>query len=173
MKNNLQEIVKVSKFYLTILISIILMTSCAFVQNTDSNEINIVNNESNIHIQSSIVNFEDTHKTAYDGSDFYTYFYGETIGTKDTIVGLAIIEPNNEIHPPHQHAEEEYLYIVEGSGIWTLNGVETPAKTGDVLYVSPWDLHGIFNTGDVPMKFFITRASNKGVIVEPSLQVKE
>ncbi|MEZ9369715.1 cupin domain-containing protein [Shewanella sp. 10N.286.51.B2] len=166
MKNNLSKMAKVSGFYLIISISITFLTSCAFVKNTDSNETNALNNESNSHIQSSIVNFENTHKTAYDGSDFYTYFYGETIGTKDTIVGLAIIEPNNEIHPPHQHAEEEYLYIVEGSGIWTLNGVETPAKTGDVLYVSPWDLHGIFNTGDVSMKFFITRASSKGVNVE-------
>ena len=122
--------------------------------------------EQTANIPSSIVSFENTHQTPYESSVFYTYFYGETIGTKNTIVGLAIIAPNNEIHPPHQHAEEEFLYILEGSGIWTLNGVETPAKTGDVLYVSPWDIHGIFNTGDIPMKFFITRASSKGIIVE-------
>lgn len=145
-------------------LSLSLLTSCAAVQNTDSTP--AASKESNSNIQSSIVQYENTHKTPYDGSEFYTYFYGETIGTKDTIVGLAIIEPNNEIHPPHQHAEEEYLYIVEGSGTWTLNGVEIPAKTGDVLYVSPWDMHGIFNTGDIPMKFFITRSSSKGVIVE-------
>ena len=118
------------------------------------------------NIQSGIVSFENTHKTPYEASVFHTYFYGETIGTKDTIVGLAVIEANNEIHPPHQHAEEEYLYIVEGSGEWTLNGVKTPAKKGDVLYVAPWDVHGIFNTGKVPMKFFITRASSKGVEVK-------
>ncbi|MDO6620689.1 hypothetical protein [Shewanella sp. 6_MG-2023] len=94
MKNNLSKMAKVSGFYLIISISITFLTSCAFVKNTDSNETNAINNESNSHIQSSIVNFENTHKTAYEGSDFYTYFYGETIGTKDTIVGLAIIEPN-------------------------------------------------------------------------------
>jgi len=122
--------------------------------------------EQTANIASSIVSFENSHQTPYENSVFHTYFYGETIGTKDTIVGLAIIEPNNEIHPPHQHAEEEFLYIVEGSGTWTLNGVETAANTGDVLYVSPWDMHGIFNTGDMPMKFFITRSSSKGVIVD-------
>jgi len=122
--------------------------------------------EQTANIASSIVSFENSHQTPYENSVFHTYFYGETIGTKDTIVGLAIIEPNNEIHPPHQHAEEEFLYIVEGSGTWTLNGVETPANAGDVLYVSPWDMHGIFNTGDIPMKFFITRSSSKGVIVD-------
>ncbi|WP_191321812.1 cupin domain-containing protein [Colwellia sp. C1TZA3] len=121
---------------------------------------------SNKNIQSGIISFENTHKTPYEASVFHTYFYGETIGTKDTIVGLAVIEANNEIHPPHQHAEEEYLYIVEGSGEWTLNGVKTPAKKGDVLYVAPWDVHGIFNTGNVPMKFFITRASSKGVEIK-------
>lgn len=171
MKNNSSKPNMVSiALTFSLVFSLTLVTSCAAVKNTNStvtsSNANASNNEPNSNIQSSIVPFENTHKTPYDGSDFYTYFYGETIGTKDAIVGLAIIEPNNEIHPPHQHAEEEYLYIVEGSGIWTLNGVETAAKTGDVLYVAPWDMHGIFNTGEVPMKFFITRASSKGVVVE-------
>jgi mannose-6-phosphate isomerase-like protein (cupin superfamily) len=147
-------------------VTISLLAACTSLQATNSNIAKESESDANSHIQSSIVSFENTHKTPYDGSEFHTYFYGETIGTKDAIVGLAIIEPNNEIHPPHQHAEEEYLYIVEGSGVWTLNGVKTPAKKGDVLYVAPWDMHGIFNTGEVPMKFFITRASSKGVSVE-------
>jgi mannose-6-phosphate isomerase-like protein (cupin superfamily) len=166
MKRNSSKPTRVLKFYFALSITLTLLTSCASLQNTDSSTDTTLDNETNSNIQSSIVNFESTHKSPYDGSVFHTYFYGETIGTKDTIVGLAIIEPNNEIHPPHQHAEEEYLYIVEGSGVWTLNGVETQAKQGDVLYVAPWEMHGIFNTGDVPMKFFITRASSKGIIIE-------
>lgn len=116
--------------------------------------------------QSSIVSFEDSHQTPYDHSVFHSYFMGDTTTTKEAIVGIAVIEPGHEIHPPHKHEDEEYLLIMEGAGTWTLNGVETPAKTGDVLYVSPWDMHGIFNTGKVPMKFFVTRAKSKNVTIK-------
>jgi mannose-6-phosphate isomerase-like protein (cupin superfamily) len=154
-------------------LTLTLLASCASVNALNSNTTSNSSNEIKPIIQSSIVSFENSHKTPYNGSNFYTYFYGETIGTKDAIVGLAVIEPNHEIHPPHQHAEEEYLYIIEGSGIWTLNGVKRAAKAGDVLYVAPWDMHGIFNTGNTPMKFFITRASSKGIVInKPSQQAK-
>lgn len=125
----------------------------------------IAKEESKNSIESSIVSFDNAHVTTYDHSTFHTYFYGESTNTKNTIVGVAIIEPHNEIHPAHKHAEEEYLYIIEGSGEWTLNGKKSPAKAGDVLYVQPWDEHGIYNTGDTPMKFFITRANSKGLKV--------
>lgn len=116
-------------------------------------------------IRSKIVAEADAHVTQYDGSLFRTYFYGETVGTQNAITGVAEIEPNNEIHPPHVHAEEEYLIILEGEGTWTLNGVSSPASAGDVLYVEPWDLHGIFNSGDKPLKFFIVRWNSKGLPV--------
>ena len=148
---------------LCLTLTVTFISACSSVNTSENSAENKSSTVSNKNIQSGIVSFDNTHKTPYESSVFHTYFYGETIGTKDTIVGLAVIEANNEIHPPHQHAEEEYLYIVEGSGEWTLNGVKTPAKKGDVLYVAPWDVHGIFNTGDVPMKFFITRASSKGI----------
>ena len=152
---------------LCLTLTVMLISACSssnIAKNTvaDANA-TVSTTTSNKNIQSGVVSFENTHKTSYEASVFHTYFSGETIGTKDTIVGVAVIEANNEIHPPHQHADEEYLYIVEGSGEWTLNGVKTPAKKGDVLYVAPWDMHGIYNTGNVPMKFFITRANSKGI----------
>jgi hypothetical protein len=91
-------------------LALTLLVSCASVNTINSNTTSDSSNEIKPMIQSSIVSFENTHKTPYNGSNFYTYFYGETISTKDAIVGLAVIEPNHEIHPPHQHAEEEYLY---------------------------------------------------------------
>ncbi|XQW86481.1 dimethylsulfonioproprionate lyase family protein [Thalassotalea piscium] len=143
------------------IISTLLLASITLTVKADVD----VKADQKVNIQSSIVSFDDTHLTPYDGSVFHTYFMGESVGTKDAIVGLAIIEPGHEIHPPHKHAEEEYLLILEGSGEWSLNGKKTPAKAGDVLYVSPWDMHGIFNTGKTPMKFFITRANSKGLAV--------
>jgi len=55
--------------------------------------------------------------------------------------------------------------LVEGSGVWSLDGKETPAKRGDVLYTAPWVYHGLTNTGDRPLIFLVVRYASKGVPV--------
>jgi len=112
-------------------------------------------------LTSAIVSQKDAHITHYEGGDFHTYFYGDTPLTKGAITGVAVIKPNNEIHPAHQHPDEEYLMILEGSGTWTLNGKSQPARTGDILFAAPNDLHGIYNNGDVPLKFVVVRYQAK------------
>ncbi|MEM5508950.1 cupin domain-containing protein [Pseudoalteromonas sp. AS71] len=112
-------------------------------------------------LTSAIVSQKDAHITHYEGGDFHTYFYGDTPLTKGAITGVAVIKPNNEIHPAHQHPDEEYLMILEGSGTWTLNGKSQPAFTGDILFAAPNDLHGIYNNGDVPLKFVVVRYQAK------------
>ena len=112
-------------------------------------------------LTSSIVSQKEAHITHYEGGDFHTYFYGDTSLTKGAITGVAIIKPNNEIHPAHQHPDEEYLMILEGSGTWTLNGKSQPAHTGDILFAAPNDVHGIYNNGDVPLKFVVVRYQAK------------
>lgn len=119
-------------------------------------------------IDSAIVSQEQAHKTQYDGSVFYTYFMGDSVGTVDTITGVAVLNPGKEIHPPHAHANEEYLMILEGTGEWNLNGKISKANTGDLLYAAPWDLHGILNTGETPLKFVVFRWNSKGLPVPPS-----
>lgn len=86
-----------------------------------------------------------------------------TYGTKNMLTVLAEIKPGEQIHPPHQHTAEEFMFIVEGEGTWSMNGEELPAKEGDVFYASPWDWHGLTNTGDETLSFFIVKWDNKGV----------
>lgn len=86
-----------------------------------------------------------------------------TYGTKNMLTVLAEIKPGEQIHPPHQHTAEEFMFIVEGEGTWSLNGEEIPAKKGDVFYSKPWDWHGLTNTGKETLSFFIVKWDNKGV----------
>jgi mannose-6-phosphate isomerase-like protein (cupin superfamily) len=119
------------------------------------------NEDVKTEITSTIVSHADTHITQYDGSVFHTYFYGDTNESNNVITGVAIIEPNNEIHPAHQHEGEEFLMILEGQGTWSLDGKESPAKQGDMLYVAAGVMHGIFNSGSKPLKFVVIRYKNK------------
>jgi len=96
---------------------------------------------------------------------FLKYSEGTTYSTKDSLTGVAEIRPGQEIHPPHIHAEEEYLMVLEGEGTWHLNGKDFLAKAGDMLYSRPWEIHGIKNTGDTVLKFVVWKWNSKGVPV--------
>lgn len=113
---------------------------------------------------SAIVPQHEAQRQDFDWGTLYTYFNRETYGTRDGLAAVAVIRPGWEIHPPHQHAEEEYLMVVEGSGTWHLNGQERSAKLGDMLYAAPWDVHGIKNTGNTPLRFVVWKWNNKGVV---------
>lgn len=106
---------------------------------------------------------DEAKRADHDWGSLHTYFEGESYGTRDALAAVAIIKPGQQIHPPHEHAEEEYLMVLEGSGTWHLNGKDRSAKAGDMLYAAPWDLHGIKNTGSQPLKFVVWKWNNKGV----------
>ena len=97
----------------------------------------------------------------------YTYYDAETRGTRDGLAAVAVIRPGQEIHPPHEHAEEEYLMVLEGEGTWHLKGRERPARAGDMQYAAPWDVHGIHNTGRAPLRFVVWKWHSKGVAPAP------
>jgi mannose-6-phosphate isomerase-like protein (cupin superfamily) len=114
-----------------------------------------------------VVTAEAASAEVSDWGTFHVYYTGETRGTRDVFAGIADIKPGNEVHPAHRHAEEEYLLITEGSGTWTVGDRVFPAKTGDMLYAAPWDLHGIRNTGAVNLKFVVWKWNAKGVPTPP------
>lgn len=116
---------------------------------------------------SAILAERDAKREDFDWGTLYTYYTTETHGTRDVLAAVAVIEPGREIHPPHRHAEEEYLMVVEGRGTWHLNGRERPAQAGDMQYAAPWDVHGISNTGTAPLRFVVWKWNGRGVAPMP------
>ena len=88
---------------------------------------------------------------------FHKHLGGATPATADVLSGVVELKPGSEPHPPHQHPDEEFLYVIEGSGTWFLNGKEIPAKKGDVLYTAPNDLHGIKAAPSSTLRFFVAK----------------
>ncbi|MBM4015543.1 MAG: cupin domain-containing protein [Planctomycetes bacterium] len=81
---------------------------------------------------------------------------------EDLLVAVAFLNPGEQFHPPHVHAEEELLWIAEGTGVWSLAGVESPAHAGDLLVTEPWVEHGLRNTGTTPLRFFVVKWNPAG-----------
>jgi mannose-6-phosphate isomerase-like protein (cupin superfamily) len=93
----------------------------------------------------------------------YTNEETKTYGTESMLTAVLEFLPGKQLQPPHQHANEEFTYIIDGGGTWFLNGKESPIKKGDLMYAKPWDIHGISNTTSDTLKFFVVKWNNKGV----------
>jgi len=93
----------------------------------------------------------------------YTPDSTSTYGTESMLTAQLEFLPGKQLQPPHQHANEEFQYIIDGSGTWFLNGKETPIRKGDLMYAKPWDMHGISNTGTDTLRFFVFKWINKGL----------
>ena len=116
---------------------------------------------------SAIRSEQQAKRQDFDWGSLYTYWEGESYSARDALAAVAVIKPGWEIHPPHQHAEEEYVIVTEGSGTWHLNGREQPARAGDMQYAAPWDVHGLKNTGRTPLRFVVWKWNGKGVPPRP------
>ena len=116
-----------------------------------------------VPLRSAVMKWSEASSTLDKWGEMRMYFRGETYGTRNMLTAMAVIKPGESVHPAHRHSEEEFLVLTEGSGRWHLDGKEFAAEKGDVLYAAPWVMHGLVNTGPVPLTFFVVRWNNKGV----------
>src|SRR5262249_11184510 len=114
-------------------------------------------------LASALIRVDDAVPTRGEWGEWRRYFRGQTYGTNDIVVLVVTLKPGQAPHPPHRHAEEEFMTLADGSGTWTLDGKEIAAKKGDVVYAAPWALHGLKNTGDAPLTYYMVKWNNKGV----------
>ncbi len=110
-----------------------------------------------------------------DWGTFHAYFTNPTEVLNPVLVGVAKIDAGQQIHPPHRHADEEYLMITKGKGTWYLNGKETPAKEGDILFARSWVYHGVKAADDSPLEFVVFKYSGRDSIpsVDPNPELPE
>jgi quercetin dioxygenase-like cupin family protein len=63
------------------------------------------------------------------------------------LVGLNAFEPGQE-HALHAHAGQDKVYqVIEGEGVFLLEGRELAMKAGDLLVAPEGIAHGVRNTG--------------------------
>ena len=65
------------------------------------------------------------------------------------LVGLNAFEPGQE-HALHAHAGQDKVYqVIEGEGLFLLDGRELAMRRGDLLVAPEGVAHGVRNTGTV------------------------
>ena len=82
------------------------------------------------------------------------YFEGPTDLLSSMTAGSLALDPGQIPHPPHQHPEEEFLLITEGTGEIQVGEEFKAVGPGSLMYCAGNTLHGITNTGKTPMLFY-------------------
>jgi mannose-6-phosphate isomerase-like protein (cupin superfamily) len=82
------------------------------------------------------------------------YFDGPTDMCKRMTAGSLRLNPGATPHPPHQHPEEEFMVVTEGTGEIFCDGKTVQVTPGAMMYCGANKLHGIVNTGRKPLLFF-------------------
>jgi endonuclease YncB( thermonuclease family)/quercetin dioxygenase-like cupin family protein len=118
-------------------------------------------------LPSALVRSDDAVPTRGEWGGWLRFVRGDTHGTRDMVVLAVTLKPGQAPHPPHRHAEEEIMILAEGTGTWHLDGKESPPRKGDVVYAAPWSMHGIKNTGDAPLTYYMFKWNSKGVDAPP------
>jgi mannose-6-phosphate isomerase-like protein (cupin superfamily) len=95
-----------------------------------------------------------TSPETVDGCRVFTHYNGPTDQLSGMCAGMCVLDPGASPHPPHQHPEEEFLIIASGTGEIVCGGVTTQVGPGAVMYSAGNTMHGITNTGNVPMTFY-------------------
>ncbi len=82
------------------------------------------------------------------------YFDGRTDQLQSMTAGSLRLKAGMNPHPPHQHPEEEFLLVTEGTGEIMVDGKTTKVGPGHMMYCAANKSHWINNTGKTPLLFF-------------------
>jgi mannose-6-phosphate isomerase-like protein (cupin superfamily) len=85
--------------------------------------------------------------------DFDRYF-SVVMETDEAQAAEMTVEPGRTVGgPENYHSEaDQWLYVVAGSGVATVDGEERRIAAGDLLLIEAGEAHGIENDGAEPLE---------------------
>ena len=109
-----------------------------------------------------VLNLEAVQPTTYPGCTIYSYFNGPTDQLSGVSTGMCVLDPGSKPHDPHRHPEEEFMIVASGTGEIVVGDTITQVGPGSIMYCAGNTLHGIINTGKVPLTFYWSKWTARG-----------
>ncbi|MGM9701648.1 MAG: cupin domain-containing protein [Prevotella sp.] len=86
-------------------------------------------------------------------------FVKEIVGATAMEVSFGTLQPGESVPFFHHHRQNEEVYIVlRGTGVFTLDGEETPVASGSVIRIAPEVSRCTRNEGDTPLCYLCIQA---------------
>lgn len=100
--------------------------------------------------------FRFRHPLGKGGSEIVMTMLGLPAGLKRLGVNLGCVPPDKEGFIYHRHhAEEEWVYILDGEGVCDIEDVKTNVAKGDFIAFPAGVAHSILNTGDKDLVYLM------------------
>lgn len=84
-------------------------------------------------------------------------FVNENCGARQLRLHVSVINPGEAPHPPHQHAGEEIIYLMEGTAEALIGETWERVEAPSAVFCPEHVMHGMRNVGKIPMKYAVVR----------------
>jgi mannose-6-phosphate isomerase-like protein (cupin superfamily) len=85
---------------------------------------------------------------------WHTLFSAPQTPTDSLCAGIALCPPNTGHLCAHRHTQAEIYYIIEGSGVVVIDGVQSKVEKGSTVFIPGDAEHEIRNVGDTELRWF-------------------
>ena len=72
-------------------------------------------------------------------------------------VHMSVIKPGERAHPPHEHAGEEVMFLLEGTGEAMVGDATEVIGANTAVYCPPQVMHGLRNCGETLIRYRVVR----------------
>ena len=83
------------------------------------------------------------------------FFYGPEQSGYNLEMHETVLGPGVETHPPHTHAHQEIIILVEGTVQVSMDGRTDTVEAGSVIFYEPNRPHNLRNAGTVPCRYYV------------------
>jgi len=112
---------------------------------------------------SCIVPWNDTARQPH-AAGYRMPFVDDSLGAHQMFFHISVIDPGKSVHPPHEHAGEEVMFILEGKGEVTIGETRRIVQPMTALFFPEHVLHGLVNVGEIPIKYIVVRVPLTAVL---------
>uniref|UniRef100_UPI00404875C5 cupin domain-containing protein n=1 Tax=Mariniflexile sp. TaxID=1979402 RepID=UPI00404875C5 len=87
----------------------------------------------------------------------YQYWFADKDFLDGRTLKLSVVAPHKSTHAPHQHIEDEFFFVLEGTAQFYLDGKTQIAGAYTSFYCPSNSMHGISNVGDTELKYLVIK----------------
>ncbi len=134
-----------------------LLFSLILISSTHAQKINEISNDSikTYTIENCVNQFNlDKSISTQVG---YQYWFADKNFLDGRTLKLSVVAPHKSTHAPHQHIEDEFFFVLEGTAEFFLDGKTQTAGAYTSFYCPSNSMHGISNVGDTDLKYLVIK----------------
>ena len=87
----------------------------------------------------------------------YQYWFADKTLADGKTLKLSVVRPGEATHAPHEHTEDEFFFVLEGTAEFHLDGKTATGGPMTSFYCPTGVKHGIRNTGDTELKYLVIK----------------